>query len=242
MVSGIVSYRQVFSLKTLLDPHWGRISPSSLSRFVKYWALMWNLKYLLYTALVFGSMAAIAEPPMVLFLGDSITAGYGVRRDEAFPYVIEKQMQSENHPVRVINGAESGALSASALPRLKWYLRRIKPNLIVLTIGGNDARQGRAPADIESDIRAVIQFAQSQKLKVLLGGMRIFPNLGAQYSRDFHAIYRHLHEQFHVPWVPFVLEGVAGKKDLNQNDGFHPNAQGHALIAKTLLPIVEKNL
>jgi acyl-CoA thioesterase-1 len=203
---------------------------------------MCNLKYLVYAALVFSALTASAEPSVVLFLGDSITAGYGVRRDEAFPYIIEKELKEKGHDVRVVNGAESGSLSSSVTARLKWYLGRVHPVLVVLTIGGNDARQGRAVADIERDLRETIQFAQNQKLKILLGGMRIFPNLGEKYAHDFHALYSHLHEQLHVPWIPFVLDGVAGKKELNQNDGFHPNAAGHALIAKTILPIIEKNL
>jgi acyl-CoA thioesterase-1 len=183
-----------------------------------------------------------ASPKQILFLGDSITAGYGVRAQEAFPQLLNVLLQNNTPKVHIVNGAESGSLSSSALSKLKWYLPRIHPDLVILTLGGNDAREGRPIQEISDNLRTALQFAKDQHLQVLIGGMRIFPNLGKVYAREFAHLYKKLAEDFHVRLVPFVLQGVAGVKEMNQADGFHPNAKGHQQIAKTLLPYIKKAL
>ncbi len=184
----------------------------------------------------------MAEPPTLLFLGDSLTAGYGVRRDEGFVAVIETRLKKEYSDLRVINGAESGSLSSSALSKLKFYSARMKPDLLVLTLGGNDAREGKPLSEIEANLTAALRYAQDNKIKTVFVGMRIFPNLGPQYASDFEKIYPKLAKEFHVTFVPFLLAGVAGLKELNQADGFHPNAKGHQKIADTLYPVLRKEI
>ncbi len=178
----------------------------------------------------------------ILFLGDSLTAGYGVSRDESFVFLIQQKLKTEKPEFKIVNGAESGALSSSVFSRAQFYLKQNKPDLVVLTIGGNDARQGTAVQIIESNITKTIELLKQNKVKVLLVGMRIFPNLGPKYAKDFQDLYPRIAKKFQIPFFPFLLEGVAGHQELNQADGFHPNAQGHNVIYKNLYPALKKLL
>ncbi len=179
----------------------------------------------------------------LLFLGDSLTAGYGVSREEAFPFVLQQLLEERlSQSVEVINGGQSGALSSNAIENLNFYLGRIQPDLIVLTTGGNDARQGAPTAVIRENIAKAVRRAQEDNRKVLLGGMQIFPNLGQDYSEAFRQIYPDLAQEFSVPLIPFLLEGVAGEPEYNQYDGFHPNEKGHRKIAEHILPFIVEAL
>lgn len=193
--------------------------------------------------MTFWSSSSFAADKVVLFLGDSLTAGYGVKLEESFPSVIEARLKTEGKPLQSLNGGESGALSAQMKPRLEWYLKRIKKvDLIVLIAGGNDARQLVDPKKIEAHLKETIQLAQKNKIPVVLGGMKIFSNLGASYTGQFEKIYRNLSQLPGVTLVPFVLEGVAVQKKFNQDDGFHPNAEGHKVMAETLLPYIRRSI
>ncbi len=180
---------------------------------------------------------------VILFLGDSLTAGYGVSRDQAFPHLVEKKLnEGPLAPVRIVNGGQSGSLSSSALQNLEFYLNRLDPALIVLTLGGNDARQGTDPQIIRENLAQALRRAQEANKKVLLGGMQIFPNLGPEYTQAFAQIYPDLAREFSIPLIPFLLEGVAGEHEFNQYDGIHPNELGHKKIAQHILPFISEAL
>ena len=127
-------------------------------------------------------------------------------------------------------------------PRFEWYLKKAKPGILVLIAGGNDARQMVDTKKIEQNLREVIQLAQKNKIPVILGGMKIFTNFGADYTGRFEKLYKNLSQSKQVTLIPFVLEGVAADKRFNQADGFHPNPAGHKIIAETLLPYLRRAL
>ena len=182
----------------------------------------------------FLPLSALAETT-VLMLGDSLTAGYGVEREQAFPALVEKHLKNQNIiNVKVINGGFSGSTTASALSRLRWYLR-IKPDILVLALGGNDGLRGLGVKEIEKNLAATIELAKKQGMTVVLAGMQMPPNYGDIYTRQFAMVYPTLSKRYQVALIPFLLEGVGGQVDLNIADGIHPNPEGHKIVAKTVL-------
>ncbi len=177
----------------------------------------------------------------VVFIGDSLTAGYGVQKEEAFPAVVERKLRQSGHNVTVTNAGISGSVSAEADRRIKWFLRdpKSKPDIIVLELGGNDGLKGTPVAVIKSNLAKAIDLAQNNQVKVVLAGIKIFSNYGASYTRDFENVFTELAREKKVPLVPFVLEGVALDPNLNLPDGKHPNAKGHERVADVVLKTLE---
>jgi acyl-CoA thioesterase-1 len=168
----------------------------------------------------------------VLFLGDSLTEGYGLDDGEAFPDIIADRFNAEGrHDIKVINGGVSGSTSASALGRLRWFVRS-KPDLMVLALGANDGLRGLDVNELEKNLSATIELAQQSGIKVALTGMLAPPNMGADYTQAFAAIFPALAERYQLPYLPFLLDGVAGKPELNQGDGIHPNLAGERIVAE----------
>jgi acyl-CoA thioesterase-1 len=195
--------------------------------------------FLLAPAAVPALAADIAK--RVLILGDSISEGYGVSREAAYPALLQEKLQAAGYAADVVNGGISGSTTASAVSRLRWHLKN-KPYLVLIELGANDGLRGLSPEQTEKNLAAVIELALSEKVKVILAGMRMPPNYGKDYTRRFAAIFPHLAARFHVPLIPFLLEGVAGVASLNQADGIHPNPEGHRRVAELVLPYLEKNL
>ena len=179
-----------------------------------------------------------APPSTLVFLGDSLTEGYGLSPEEAYPSKLELALKERGHSVRAVNAGISGATSASGPSRISWLLRS-KPTVLVLALGANDALRGLKPEETRKNLAHVIREAQKQNVKILLAGMKAPPNYGKEYSRKFEDIYASLAKEFRGPLVPFILEGVGGEKDLNLPDGIHPNAKGQEKVASNLLPALE---
>jgi acyl-CoA thioesterase-1 len=183
---------------------------------------------------------------VIVVIGDSIASGYGVRKEEGFPEQLEKLLNEKKRPdvggvIKVINGGTPGSLSAGAASRLKWFLRA-RPSILIIELGGNDALQGTPVPNIKSNLAELIDQAQKNHLSVLLVGMQVYSNLGSSYTTRFKQMYFDLAKQKKVALMPFLLEGVALKPELNQADLKHPNAKGHAVIAQKMAPYVEKLL
>lgn len=179
-------------------------------------------------------------PIRVLALGDSLTEGYGVAQSQAYPALLQAQLhQSGLTSVQVVNAGIGGSTSASALSRIRWHLRA-KPDLVILALGANDMLRGLPARSCERNLEQALDLLREQRIPVILAGMRVPPNYGAQYRREFEAIYPRLERKFRISRIPFLLEGVAGTRELNQEDGIHPNEQGHAAIAKLVAPHVER--
>lgn len=174
----------------------------------------------------------------IVVLGDSLTEGYHLTKEEAFPYLVEVELKKQGKIVKVINAGSSGATSASGLKRLDWYLRT-KPDILILILGANDGLRGLKNADTEKNLSSVIEKAQSQNITVILGGMQMPTNYGENYRKEFAAIYPKLAKKYNIKLIPFILEGVGGVPELNLPDGIHPNAKGHQVMSKTVLNALE---
>jgi len=185
-----------------------------------------------------GSAPAARAPddrPLVVFLGDSLTAGYGLPEADAYPALIEAALAAEGRPVRVVNAGVSGDTSAGGLARLDWVLR-LEPDVVVVELGPNDGLRGLPLEATEANLRRIVERGRAAGARVLLAGMLIPPNYGPDYAGRFAAIYPRLAEELDAPLVPFLLEGVGGEPDLNLADGIHPNAAGHRRVAENVLP------
>lgn len=171
--------------------------------------------------------------PLVVFLGDSLTAGYGLGEEQAFPALVGVELERRGAPVRVINGGVSGDTSAGGLERVDWLLAQ-RPAILVVELGANDGLRGQRLESIASNLRAIVERARAAGAEVLLAGMKIPPNYGPEYAAGFEAIFPELARELEVELVPFLLEGVAARPELNLPDGIHPNAAGHEIVARTV--------
>lgn len=177
----------------------------------------------------------------ILFLGDSLSEGYGLPEEKSFPRLVEKKLKANGKDVVITNGGVSGSTSASGMTRLKWHLKK-KTDVIVLELGANDGLRGLPVKSTEKNLRELIQYAKKQKVKILLLGLLLPPNYGSGYTREFSSMYGNLSKSENIPMLPFLLEGVAGKPELNLPDGIHPNEKGHEVIANLVAKFVEKNI
>jgi acyl-CoA thioesterase-1 len=179
------------------------------------------------------------RPIKILALGDSLTEGYGVPLSEAYPALLEarlrKQFPQLGTRIQVINAGIGGSTSASGPQRLRWHLRA-KPDLILLALGANDMLRGLPAKSTEENLRKTLALAARNQVPVILAGIRVPPNYGKAYRLEFEAIYPRLAREFRAPFIPFLLEGVAGVRELNQEDGIHPNEKGQDRIASTVQP------
>jgi acyl-CoA thioesterase-1 len=179
--------------------------------------------------------------PVVVFLGDSLTAGLGLSAEEAWPTLLTEQLDNAGTPIRAVNAGVSGDTSAGGLRRLDWLLRQ-RPDVVVVELGANDGLRGQPIAGVESNLRAIIEKSRAAGARVLLLGLQVPPSLGGDYARQFAALYSRLARELDVPFVPFLLAGVAGDPDLNQADGIHPNAEGEKRVAAVVRPHLERLL
>ena len=179
----------------------------------------------------------------VAFLGDSLTAGFGLDEDDSYPALIERRLREQGYHLRVINGGVSGDTTAGGLRRLPWLLRQ-EPDILMVALGGNDGLRGIDPETSEANLLQILEQARAAEVKVLLAGMLIPPNYGADYTEAFAAIYPRLAEDHVDGYIPFLLEGVAGESELNQADGIHPTAEGQRRIAELVIrhlePLLER--
>jgi acyl-CoA thioesterase-1 len=178
--------------------------------------------------------------PVVLFVGDSLTAGLGVDPSEAFPARIQEKIDAAGLGYRVVNAGVSGETSAGALRRMDWLLRQ-KVAVLVLETGANDGLRGQDPAATRANIQAILERARRQDPppKLVLVAMEALPNYGEDYRRRFRAVYRDLARKNGIVLVPFLLDGVAGVPGLNQADGIHPTAEGHRRVAENVWKVLE---
>jgi acyl-CoA thioesterase I len=184
----------------------------------------------LLACLLFPLVLQAQEPYTVLFLGDSLTAGYGLDGDDSFPAMLDRRFQDEDRNIRVLNGGVSGATSASGLSRLQWYVRS-GPDLVLIALGANDGLRGLSVDEMKSNLRRTIEFARQNAIEVALAGMLIPPNYGPAYTQAFAQVFPDLAEEYQLPYMPFLLEGVAAETELNQADGIHPNLEGTRMVA-----------
>ncbi len=176
----------------------------------------------------------------VLFLGNSLTAGYGVAQDSAFPALIRAKIDSAGLPWRVVDGGLSGETSAGGLRRVEWYLEQ-PIDVLVLELGANDMLRGQDLAATKANLQGIIDTVRAAHpdVRVVIAGMRAPPNLGRAYVERFGDLYRELAQENDAALIPFLLERVAREPTLNLSDGIHPNARGHRIVADNVWAVLE---
>jgi acyl-CoA thioesterase-1 len=176
----------------------------------------------------------------ILFFGDSLTAGYGLSPEEAFPALVERQLNAKGKPCRVINAGLSGETSAGGLTRIDWVLRQ-PVDIFVLELGANDGLRGLPLEQTRANLQAIIDKVKAKfpKAKIVVAGMMVPPNMGPEYSAGFKVLFPELAKKNNALLIPFLLEGVAGNEKLNLPDGIHPNTEGHKIVAANLVKVIE---
>lgn len=195
-----------------------------------------KLKVTFFIIITFLSLNLSAQDQeTILFFGDSITAGYGLTEEQAFPAIIQQKIDSLGSNYKVINSGLSGETTAGGLRRIDWVLQQ-HVDIFVLELGGNDGLRGIDPLNSKQNLQGIIDKVRETypDADILLTGMEAPPNMGQTYTSRFREIYTELSNENDVSFMPFILEGVAGDPDLNQSDGIHPTEEGHRVVADDL--------
>jgi acyl-CoA thioesterase-1 len=179
-----------------------------------------------------GQAVPVKDLEIVAF-GDSLTSGHRLPKDDAYPAVLEKTLNSAGLPFKVVNRGQNGDTTGGALRRLEAALEE-DPHILILAFGANDGLRGVPVAQVQANLGKIIEAAQARGIKVLLVGMEALPLYGWQYTIDFHHVFPKLAAKYGIPLVPFMLNGVLGNPDLMSPDGVHPNAAGAKLIAANI--------
>nr|WP_321351825.1 arylesterase [Halopseudomonas oceani] len=186
------------------------------------------------------SLSVPAAAQGILIVGDSISAAFGLEISDGWAALLEQRLEAENRPLEVRNASVSGDTTAGGLARLPSLLAQYSPELVVIELGGNDGLRGLPPDNMQQNLTAMVERSRAAGADVILLGMRIPPNYGVRYTRAFEQVFRTVAEQQGVALVPFVLEGVAGRSELMQADGIHPNAQGQPGILENVWPVIRE--
>ena len=179
----------------------------------------------------------------IIFFGDSLTAGYGITMEEAFPNLIQQRIDSLDLPYEVVNAGLSGETTAGGANRIDWILRS-EPAVFILELGGNDGLRGLSPDQTRANLVSMIEKVRGKypNAVILLAGMQMFPNMGPEYIEQFKETFPEVAKAKEVHLIPFLLEGVGGEEDLNQSDGIHTNVAGHKIVAETVWKYLEPHL
>ncbi|WP_137718287.1 arylesterase [Methylobacillus flagellatus] len=185
---------------------------------------------------------ASAHAQTVLVFGDSLSAAYRMPVEQGWVALLQQRIKQRGFAHQVVNASVSGETTRGGLTRLPAALKAHQPSTVILELGANDGLRGLPMKDMEDNLRSMIRSSQQAGATVVLVGMRIPPNYGLRYSLDFMQTYSKLAMEFGLPLVPFMLEGIAGDRALNQADGIHPNAQAQGLILERIWPVLEPQL
>ncbi len=187
-------------------------------------------------------IASAAEPvrKAIVVVGDSIAAGHGLDAAEAFPALLQERINEKKLPCEVVNAGVSGDTTAGGVRRMPWLLRR-PMDVLVLELGGNDGLRGITPKETKANLGKIIDLAREKnpKVQIIVAGMQMPRNMGEEYTREFREVFPIVAKDKQTKLIPFLLEGVGGKADLNLPDRIHPNPQGHKIIAATVWAVLE---
>ena len=185
---------------------------------------------LFFTSFVAWSVPAYAENPKIMIYGDSLSAAYGIPQQKGWASLLQQKLVSEHYQYDVVNASISGETTSGGASRIRNALSQIKPNIIILELGANDGLRGLPIESMIANLNTIIQEGKKSGAKILLVGMKIPPNYGPQYTKLFSQSYLKLSQEHQIPLVPFMLENIAGKTNLIQDDGLHPNAIAQPLV------------
>ena len=174
----------------------------------------------------------------ILILGDSLTEGFGVSAEEAYPSLLEEKLNGELSPrtklsYKVVNGGISGATTSGGVSRIEWFLKA-KPDYLLVALGGNDGLRGIPVEEMKKNIDRILHVARENQIPTMLAGMKIPPNYGEDYARSFSKAFAQLAKDHQIPFIPFLLEGVGGNPEMNLPDRIHPNPLGHKALCQTV--------
>lgn len=180
------------------------------------------------------------EHKSIVVLGDSIAAGFGVEAAEAFPGLLQERINDRKLPYEVVNAGVSGDTTAGGVRRMPWLLKR-KMDVLVLELGGNDGLRGITPKETKANLEKIIDLARKKNpdVQIIVAGMQMPPNMGEDYTREFREVFPAVAKEKQTQLIPFLLEGVGGKAELNLPDRIHPNPAGHKIIADTAWKVLE---
>src|SRR5437868_3146780 len=210
------------------------------------WAIALGVSLFLSGGGLPNARAAQTPAKSLVFLGDSLTAGFGVEPSEAFPALIAEKIRAAGLPFEVQNAGLSGDTSAGGLRRIDWLLQR-PIDVLVIELGANDGLRGLDLKSMKANIQMIIDKAKAKNpdVRIVLAGMQVPPNLGSEYAAGFQRVFAELARENNATLIPFLLEGVGGRRELNQQDLIHPSPAGHRIIAdlvwRTLEPILRKS-
>jgi acyl-CoA thioesterase I len=184
---------------------------------------------------------ATSSPKVILFFGDSLTAGYGLSTEEAFPVLVEQKLKKDGKSCKVINAGLSGETSAGGTSRIDWVLRQ-PIDIFVLELGANDGLRGLPLDQTQRNLQTIIDKvkAKNPSVKIVIAGMMVPPNMGNAYTTKFQQIFPDLAKKNKATLIPFLLLNVAGNEKLNQADGIHPTAEGHKIVATNVYHVINK--
>lgn len=186
-----------------------------------------------------NDQAKLMHKPTIVVMGDSLSAAYGMSENQGWVALLEQRLKDKGYHYAVVNGSVSGATTQAGLQRLPVLLKRYQPKIVLLELGANDGLRGQPIAGITQNLRTLINLSRKEGAKVVLLGIRIPPNFGSRYTEPFFNQFAQLAQEFNLPYVPFLLEGVAGNTSTMLPDGLHPNASGQPIILENVWPIVQ---
>ncbi|MBX9808826.1 arylesterase [Candidatus Gracilibacteria bacterium] len=181
----------------------------------------------------------ISNPRSIIAIGDSLTIGLGLPTGDNYPSQLEGKLRELGYNYTIENAGISGDTSAGLLSRIDWILDGANPDFVILCIGANDAFQGKSVADIEKNIRAIIEKIQSKNIRLVFAGMKAPFNMGAEYRNQYDTMFPRLAKEYKLEYVPFLLEGVALNQKYNQDDRIHPNREGYTIVVSNIMEILE---
>ena len=182
------------------------------------------------------------DPPVVMVLGDSLSAGYGLDTDQSWTALLQQRLTEQGYEYRVVNASISGETSEGGRTRIDELVARLAPRLVIVELGGNDGLRGLPPDRTRGNLTAIVETAQAAGAAVALLGMRIPPNYGRRYTRAFAGTFKDVADATGVPWVEFFMDGVALDARLMQDDGIHPNAQAQPVLLDNAWPAIRQAL
>ncbi|MGD9021103.1 MAG: arylesterase [Lysobacterales bacterium] len=201
------------------------------------------MKFILTVLLfVISPLVNAEEPPVILVLGDSLSAGYGMDREQSWVALLEARLQQDGHAFRVFNSSISGDTTQGGLTRLPGLLQRLQPRVVIIELGGNDGLRGLRPSITRRNISSMIEQSQASGARVLLAGIKLPPNYGAAYIEQFESIYPDLASEFGTLLVPFFMQGVVFESGMMQDDGIHPSAAAQPVLLENVWSVLAPEL
>ena len=188
--------------------------------------------------------STVSDKPRIIAFGDSLTAGFGLLEKESYPYLLQEKLNAGGYNYEVVNAGVSGDTTVGGIERIDWSLEQENVQILILELGGNDLLRGLPVAKMKDNLDKIIRKAKAKNVQVLLCGMLAPPTMGTKYQKEFVDVFPSLASEHKIAFMPFILEGVALDKNLNQPDGIHPNAEGDKVMTEnvynSLKPLLKK--